>query len=410
MATVAIVGGGFGGLACAQALAGSKHRVVLIDKRNYHLFQPLLYQVATAALSPAHIASPLRHILARYDNVEVRLGNVTGIDVPGRKVLIEDEPAVEWDRLVLATGATYSWFGHDDWAEIAPGLKTLTDARTVRAKLLRAFELAEIEPDPDRQRQLTTCVIVGGGPTGVELAGAVAELARWTLKNDFRRIDPRKTRIMLIEAGPRVLAGFPDKLSVYAVGALEALGVTVRTGQAVTAIDNDGVSLGDERIPAATVLWAAGMAASPAAHWLGVPADKAGRLTVNSDLSVPDRPDLYALGDTVVCKGADGSPLPGLAQVAQQQGTFLGRALRRNLTDGTPVPPFRFHNRGNTAVIGRHAAVFDFGWWRFTGRLAWFLWGIIHIVLLIGFENRVIVGTQWIWNYFTRQRGARLID
>jgi NADH:quinone reductase (non-electrogenic) len=410
MATVAIVGGGFGGLACAQALAGSKHRVVLIDKRNYHLFQPLLYQVATAALSPAHIASPLRHVLARYDNVEVRLGNVTGIDVPGRKVLIEDEPAVDWDRLVLATGATYSWFGHDDWAEIAPGLKTLTDARTVRAKLLRAFELAEIEPDPDRQRQLTTCVIVGGGPTGVELAGAVAELARWTLKNDFRRIDPRRTRILLIEAGPRVLAGFPDKLSVYAVRALEALGVTVRTGQAVTAIDNDGVSLGNERIPAATVLWAAGMAASPAARWLGVPADKAGRLTVNPDLSVPDRSDVYALGDTVVCKGADGSPLPGLAQVAQQQGTFLGRALRRNLTDGTPMPPFRFHNRGNTAVIGRHAAVFDFGWWRFTGRLAWFLWGIIHIVLLIGFENRVIVGTQWIWNYFTRQRGARLIE
>jgi NADH dehydrogenase len=410
MSTVAIVGGGFGGLACAQALAGSKCRVVLIDKRNYHLFQPLLYQVATAALSPAHIASPLRHILARYDNVEVRLGTVTGIDLEERRVLIEDEPPVAWDRLVIATGASYSWFGHDEWAEIAPGLKTLADARTVRAKLLRAFELAEIEPDPERRRRLMTCVIVGGGPTGVEMAGAVAELARWTLKNDFRRIDPRATRILLVEAGPRILAGFPDKLSAYAVRALESLGVTVRTGQAVTAIDEQGVSLGDERIPAATVLWAAGMAASPAARWLGVPADKAGRISVAADLSVPGRPGVYALGDTVVCRGLDGAPLPGLAQVAQQQGRHLGRALARNLSDGTPVPPFRFHNRGNTAVIGRHAAVFDFGWWRITGHLAWLMWGIIHIVLLVGFENRVIVTTQWIWNYFTRERGARLIE
>lgn len=407
---VAIVGGGFGGLACAQALAGSPHRVVLIDRRNYHLFQPLLYQVATAALSPAHIASPLRHILARYDNVEVRLGSATGIDLAERRVLMEDQPPVAWDRLVLATGASYSWFGHDDWAAVAPGLKTLADARTVRAKLLRAFERAEIEVDPDRRRQLMTCVIVGGGPTGVELAGAVAELTRWTLKNDFRRIDPRATRILLIEAGPRVLSGFPDNLSAYAVRALEGLGVTVRTGEAVTAVDAESVCVGTERIPAGTVLWAAGMAASPAARWLDIAADKAGRIPVAPDLSVPGLAGVYALGDTVSSAGADGKPLPGLAQVAQQQGRHLGRALVRHLSDGTPVPPFSFHNRGNTAVIGRHAAVFDFGWWRFTGRAAWLLWGIIHIVLLVGFENRLIVTTQWIWNYFTRERGARLIE
>jgi NADH dehydrogenase len=255
-----------------------------------------------------------------------------------------------------------------------------------------------------------TCVIVGGGPTGVELAGAVAELARWTLKNDFRRIDPRHTRILLVEAGPRILAGFPEELSTYAARALEGLGVAIRTGRPVTAIDADGVSLGDERVPAATVLWAAGMAASPASRWLGVPADKAGRLTVSADLSVPGLPGVFAVGDTVVCAGPDGKALPGLAQVAQQQGRHLGRALRRNLADGTPLPPFHFHNRGNTAVIGRHAAVFDFGWWRFTGRLAWLMWGIIHIVLLIGFENRMIVSTQWLWNYFTRERGARLIE
>ena len=410
MADVAILGGGFGGLACAKALGNTPHRVVLIDQRNYHLFQPLLYQVATAALSPADVAAPLRHVLRRCRNVEVRWGEATGIDLPQRRVLIKDQEPVSWDRLVVATGATYSWFGHPEWAALAPGLKTLSDARAIRARLLGAFERAEIEADPDLQHRFMTCVIVGGGPTGVEMAGAVVELARWTLRHDFRRIDPRRARIILLEAGPRILAGFPESLSRYAERALTQLGVEVRTGQPVAAIDDDGVVVGDERVPAAVVLWAAGMSASPAGRWLGVETDKAGRIPVGADLSVRGVPAVYALGDTAAARREDGGPLPALAQVAAQQGRHLGRALARNLSDGTPIPAFRFHNRGNTAVIGRHAAVFDFGWMRFTGRAAWFLWGLIHIFLLVGFENRLVVSTLWIWNYLTGERGARLIE
>lgn len=410
MSVVVILGGGFGGLACAKALGGTPHKVVLIDQRNYHLFQPLLYQVATAALSPADVAAPLRHILARYPNVEVLWGEATGVDVRQRLVLIKDQPPVSWDRLVIATGATYSWFGHPEWAEVAPGLKTLREARAIRAKLLGAFERAELEPDAERQRQLMTCAIVGGGPTGVEMAGAVVELARWTLRKDFRRIDPRHARILLLEAGPRILAGFPESLSRYAERVLRQLGVEVHTGRPVTAIDGTGLNVGDERIPASVVLWAAGMAASPAGRWLDVATDKSGRIRVGPDLSVPDRPDVYALGDTALTRGEGDAPLPALAQVAQQQGKHLGLALARQLSDGTPVPPFRFHNRGNTAVIGRHAAVFDFGWATFTGHAAWFLWGLIHIILLVGFENRLVVSILWLWNYFTGERGARLIE
>lgn len=410
MSVVVILGGGFGGLACAKALGGTPHKVVLIDQRNYHLFQPLLYQVATAALSPADVAAPLRHILARYPNVEVLWGEATGVDVRQRLVLIKDQPPVSWDRLVIATGATYSWFGHPEWAAVAPGLKTLREARAIRAKLLGAFERAELEPDAERQRQLMTCAIVGGGPTGVEMAGAVVELARWTLRKDFRRIDPRHARILLLEAGPRILAGFPESLSRYAERVLRQLGVEVHTGRPVTAIDGTGLNLGGERIPASVVLWAAGMAASPAGRWLDVATDKAGRIRVGPDLSVPDRPDVYALGDTALTRGEGDAPLPALAQVAQQQGKHLGLALARQLSDGTPVPPFRFHNRGNTAVIGRHAAVFDFGWATFTGHAAWFLWGLIHIILLVGFENRLVVSILWLWNYFTGERGARLIE
>ena len=410
MSVVAILGGGFGGLACATALGNTPHRVVLIDQRNYHLFQPLLYQVATAALSPADVAAPLRHILARCRNVEVLWGEATGIDAARRQVLIKGQPPVGWDRLVIATGATYSWFGHPEWAAVAPGLKTLSEARSIRAKLLGAFERAELEPDPERQRQLMTCAIVGGGPTGVEMAGAVAELARWTLRRDFRHIDPRRARIVLLEAGPRVLSGFPERLSRYAERVLRELGVEVRTGQPVTAIDETGLNIGDERIPASVILWAAGMAASPAGQWLGVEIDKAGRIRVAADLSVPGLDGVYALGDTALAQREDGTPLPALAQVAQQQGKHLGQALARQLEHGTPVPPFRFHNRGNTAVIGRHAAVFDFGWATFTGHAAWFLWGLIHIILLVGFENRLVVSTLWIWNYFTGERGARLIE
>jgi NADH dehydrogenase len=410
MSEVAIVGGGFGGLACAKALGGTPHKVVLIDQRNYHLFQPLLYQVATAALSPGDIAVPLRHVVARQRNIEVLWGEVTGLDLRQRRVLIKDQPPVSWDRLVIATGATYSWFNHPEWADVAPGLKTLREARAIRAKLLGAFERAERETDPARQRQLMTCAIVGGGPTGVEMAGAVAELARWTLRHDFRRIDPRHARILLLEAGPRILSGFPENLSRYAERVLRQLGVEVHTGRPVTAIDDSGLTVGEERIPASVVLWAAGMAASPAGRWLGVETDKAGRIRVAPDLSVPGLPGVYALGDTALTPGEGGMPLPALAQVAQQQGKHLGQGLARELADGTPVPPFHFHNRGNTAVIGRHAAVFDFGWTTFTGHVAWLLWGLIHIILLVGFENRMVVGTLWIWNYFTRERGSRLIE
>ena len=407
-ATVAILGGGFGGLACAQALGGSAHRVVLIDRRNYHLFQPLLYQVATAALSPGDIAAPLRHILSGYANVEVRLGEATGVDLAAGLLLIEGQPPLAWDRLVLATGAAYSWFGHDDWAAAAPGLKTLADARAIRAKLLGAFERAEIEPDPERRRQLMTSVVVGGGPTGVELAGAVVELARWTLRNDFRRIDPGSAEVVLVEAGPRLLPAFPERLSQYAVRELRKLGVTVLTGRAVTAVDARGVDLGQDRLPAGTVLWAAGVAASPAGRWLGTETDRAGRAPVASDLSVPGLEGVYVLGDLALAVDARGRALPGLAQVAQQQGRHLGRALARDVW-GKP-PPFRFRDRGNTAVIGRHAAVFDFGRFQMTGRLAWLLWGLVHVYLLVGFQNRLSVASQWVWNYLTRERGARLID
>ena len=407
-ATVVILGGGFGGLACAQGLAGSPHRVVLVDRRNYHLFQPLLYQVATAALSPGDIAAPLRHVLSRYPNVEVRLGEATGVDLAAHLLLIKDQPPLAWDRLVLATGAAYSWFGHDDWAAAAPGMKTLADARAVRAKLLSAFEQAEIEPDPERRRSLMTCVIVGGGPTGVEMAGAVTELLRWTLRDDFRRIDPTSASVLLVEAGPRLLPAFPESLSAYALRQLERMGVKVLTGRAVTAVDADGVNLGEQRIAAATVLWAAGVAASPAGRWLGVETDRAGRLPVAPDLSVPGLEGVYVLGDLALTMDEYGRPLPGLAQVAQQQGHYLGRVLAGDLS--VKPPPFRFHDRGNTAVIGRHASVFDFGRFQLTGRPAWLLWGLVHVYLLVGFQNRLSVAVQWVWNYLTRERGARLID
>ena len=408
--TVVIVGGGFGGLACAQALNGAPCRVVLVDKRNHHLFQPLLYQVATAALSPAEIASPLRHVLARCRNVEVRLGEVTGVDLAGRTLTFEGQPPLPFDRLVLATGGAYSWFGRDDWMARAPGLKTLSDARAVRRRLLSAFEQAEVEPDAAVRRRLMTFVIVGGGPTGVEMAGAVAELANWTLRKDFRHIDPRDAQVILLEAGPRLLAGFPERLSAYALRALERLGVEVRLGCAVTDVDDAGVRVGEARIEADAVLWAAGIAAAPGGGWLGVQLDRASRVPVAPDLSVPGLEGVYALGDATVLAGESGRPLPALAQVAQQQGYHLGRGLKRQLRTGAPLRPFRFRNRGNTAVIGRHAAVFDFGGLQFTGRTAWMLWSLVHVYLLVGFSNRLMVSLQWVWSYFTGERGARLID
>jgi len=406
---VVIVGAGFGGLACAKELGGAPVRVTIIDRRNYHLFVPLLYQVATAALSPADIARPIRRIVGRYRNIEVVLGEVVGVDTAARNVRLADGGTIPYDRLVIATGSEYSYFAHPEWARLAPGPRTMEDARDIRARILTAFERAEVSTDPAEQDALMTIVVVGGGPTGVEMAGSVAELARHALARDFRRVDPRRARIILVEAGPRILPTFPASLSDYARAAITQLGVTVITGQPVDAIDEHGVTIGDKHIPAATVVWGAGIKAMPAGKWLGVELDRAGRIPVAPDLSVLGVPNVYALGDMALAQAEDGTPLPALAQVAKQQGQHLGRALKANLRDGKPMPAFHFHNRGNTAIVGRHAAVFDFGWMQLKGRIAWFLWALIHIALLVGFDNRLRVTLQWAWLYVTYERGARLI-
>jgi NADH dehydrogenase len=406
---IVIVGAGFGGLACAQALGGKPVRVTIVDRRNYHLFVPLLYQVATAALSPADIARPIRRILGRYKNIEVVLGTVTRIDTVARRVRLGNGSELAYDKLVVATGSDYSYFGHPEWAEFAPGPRSLEDARRIRARLLTAFERAESSGDPVEQDALMTTLIVGGGPTGVEMAGSVAELVRHALVRDFRVIDPRRAKIILIEAGPRILASFPEKLSDYAKAALEKLGVTVVLKESVESIDDKGVVVAGRRINAGTVIWGAGVMASPVAAWLGAPLDRAGRVPLNPDLSVKGVADVYALGDMASTPTEQGAPLPALAQVAAQQGYYLGRALAKHLTDGKPMAPFKFHNRGNTAIVGRNAAVFDFGWAQLKGRFAWLMWAIIHVYLLVGFDNRLRVTLQWLWAYITYERGARLI-
>lgn len=407
---VVIVGAGFGGLPCAKRLGGAPFRVTVIDRRNYHLFVPLLYQVATAALSPADIAQPIRRLLGGYRNIDVVLGDVTGVDIAGRRVLIGDERALDYDRLIISTGSTYSYFGHSEWARAAPGPKNLEDARTIRARLLLAFEKAEISTDPAEQAALLTTIIVGGGPTGVEMAGAVAELTRHSLKRDFRHIDTTRARILLVEAGPRVLGAFPPELADYAKRALEGLGVTVLTDQRVEDIRPGQVTIGGRIERAGCIIWGAGVQASSAAAWLGVKPDRSGRIEVGPDLAVPGLDGVYVIGDTASSLDAEGKPLPALAQVANQQGLYLGRHLRRLLVDGTPMPPFRFHSRGNTAVIGRNAAVFEIGRWKLKGFLGWVLWALVHIYLLAGFEKRFLVATQWLWRYVTYQSGARLIS
>jgi NADH dehydrogenase len=404
---VVILGGGFGGLACAQALGRSDVPVTLIDKRNHNLFQPLLYQVATAALSPADIAEPIRKILRKETNITVVMGEVAHVDAVHRAVHLADGGIYPFDRLVIATGARSSYFGHDEWAMHAVGLKTIEDARAIRARLLMAFERAEICADATLREALMTTVVVGGGPTGVEMAGAVAELTRWTLARDFRNIDPSRARVVLIEAGPRLLPAFPAALSQYAAAKLADLGVAVRTNASVQEITADGVRIGEEFIAAGTVVWGAGARASPAATWLGIEG-RGGRIPVDAGLEVEGYPGIFALGDTALCVGEDGQPLPALAQVAKQQGAYLGRKLRN--WNAAHHEPFKFHNRGNTAVIGRNAAVFDFGRARMKGRLAWLLWALVHVYLLVSFEKRVLVSIQWLWKYVTHSRGARLIS
>jgi NADH dehydrogenase len=404
---VVVLGGGFAGLWATRALANSPVRITLIDRHNHHLFQPLLYQVATAGLSSPDIAAPLRHILRKQTNVEVRLAEVLAIEPQQKLVRVDDGSTLIFDYLLVATGATHAYFGHDEWARYAPGLKTLDDALQLRRHLLLAFERAEAETDPGRRAAWLNFAIVGGGPTGVELAGTLAEIARHTLKNEFRNIDPSEARVRLIEAGPRVLSSFPESLSEKARQQLSKLGVEVSTGTPVTDINGDGYRLGDEFVAAKTVVWAAGVAASPLAKSLSVPLDRAGRVMVQPDLSVPSHPDLFVAGDLAAIT-SDGKPVPGVAPAAKQMGRHVAEAIRARLA-GTAVEPFHYKDYGNLATIGRMAAVVDFGRLKFSGVLAWWFWLAAHVFFLIGFRNRIVVLLNWAWAYWSYQRGARII-
>jgi len=409
---VVIVGGGFGGLAAAKALARAPVDVVLVDRTNHHLFQPLLYQVATAGLAPGDIASPIRQILSAQRNATVVMGEALGVDSEARRLQVllpaAGEVGFDYDYLVLATGVTHSYFGHDEFAPFAPGLKTLEQATTVRGAILAAFESAEALDDPEARRELMTVVLIGAGPTGVEMAGAIAELARATLARDFRRVDPASARILLVEAGPRILPSFDAALAARAQARLERMGVEIRLGQPVAAIDERGVEVGGERIAAGVVLWSAGVKPSPAAAWLGAATDRAGRVQVEPDLSVPGRPEVFVVGD-VAARLQDGVPLPGVAQVALQGGRYVGRLIARRVAGEAAPPPFRYRDKGNLAVVGRNFAVLERGRLRLAGWLAWALWATLHIAYLAQFNNRLLVFTQWVWSYFTWQRGSRLI-
>jgi NADH:ubiquinone reductase (H+-translocating) len=401
-----ILGGGFGGLHCARQLRKAPVAVTLIDRSNFHLFQPLLYQVATASLSPGDIATPLRHVLKRQRNAEVWMGEAVDIDVEARAVRLADG-RLPYDYLVVATGATHAYFGHDEWARLAPGLKTVDDAIELRRRFLLAFEAAEREADPGARRRLLTFVVVGAGPTGVELAGAMAEIARKVMPRDFRAIDTASARILLLEGTSRVLPGYPEKLSAKARGQLERLGVEVRTDAMVTRIEPDTVHVGEERIEAGSVFWAAGVAASPLGGRLGAPLDRAGRVLVETDLSVPGHPEVFVVGD-LACVEYDEGQVPGVAQGAIQGGRHAARQIRRDLA-GKPRTPFRYRDKGNLATIGRAAAVADLGRVKLSGFPAWFVWAFIHILYLIGFRNRLVVMIQWAWAYLMYQRGVRLI-
>lgn len=408
---VVIVGAGFGGLAAARALARTDAEVTVIDRRNYHLFQPLLYQVATAALSPADIAWPVRGLLGKQRNARVELGRVVGVDRRARQVLLASGRRVPYDYLVLATGARHAYFGHDDWAGVAPGLKKIDDATLIRQRVLLAFERAELESDRRRQRALLTFVVIGAGPTGVEMAGAIAELAHTALACDFRHVDTASTRVVLVEAGSRVLPSFSKSLSRRAMKSLESLGVHVLLGLPVTQCDGEGVAVGGMRIAARTVVWAAGVAASPAAGWLGVEADRNGRVMVSKDLSVDGDPNVFAIGDTALALDSKGEPFPAIAPTAKQMGAYVGRLIARRI-DGKDTgadPEFRYRDYGNLAAIGRKAAVAQIGRFKLWGFPAWLLWAMAHVYFLIGARNRIVVGLNWAWNYVTLERGARLI-
>jgi NADH dehydrogenase len=406
---VVIVGAGFGGLEVAHRLARAPVRITVIDQRNHHLFQPLLYQVATASLATSEIAWPVRQLLRKRKEVTTLLAVVTGIDSGDGKVLLEDGGVVAYDTLVLATGARHAYFGHDEWESDAPGLKTLEDATTIRRRILLSFERAERETDPERRAALLTFVIVGGGPTGVELAGTIAELAHENLREDFRNIDTRKARIVLIEAGPRVLPSFTEDLSTYAHAALERLGVEIELGRPVRECNDNGVVFDGRKLSAKVILWAAGVRASSAADWLGVPADHANRIKVEPDLSTPGYPEIFAIGDTATIDGWHGKPVPGIAPAAKQQGRHVATTIKKRLRGDASPRPFRYKHSGSLATIGKRSAIIDFGWIRIRGWIAWWIWGLAHIYFLIGVRNRLAVALNWLWIYASGDRSARLI-
>ena len=405
---VVIIGGGFGGLEAARTLRQANADITVVDRQNHHCFQPLLYQVATAALSPADVAWPIRHILRSQQNATVLMADVSGIDAQQKRVHT-DGGDLSYDYLVIATGAMHSYFGHDEWSEVAPGLKRIEDATRIRRHILIAFEQAEIMSDPDEQRRLLTFVIVGGGATGVEMAGAIAEIARQTLAADFRRIDPRSARIVLIEAGPRLLPAFLPAQSDYVRDTLTRAGVTVMTDTMVTKCDAGGVDLNSGRLDASTLIWAAGVVASPAARWLGAEADRAGRVKVSRDLSVPGHPDIFVIGDTAAATDSKGKPVPGIANAAKQMGKYVGRLIAARIAGRSSTEPFSYMHLGDLATIGRHSAVVRLGALRLRGFIGWLFWSVVHIYFLIGLRNRFIVAFSWLWSYLTFQRGARLI-
>lgn len=409
---VVIVGGGFGGLAAAKALKNAPVQIILLDRTNHHLFQPLLYQVAISVLTPGQIASPIRGILRNQKNATIILGEVTGVDKDQRCIFVNSADRegvpVPYDYLVLATGASHSYFGHDEYEKFAPGLKGLADAVAIRNKILSAFEQAETEEDPRLHQNLLTFVLVGAGPTGVEMASAIATLVRSTVKSEFRRIDPSMARILLLDRGNRVLGTFSDELSAAAKRRLEGLGVEVRLGQGVDQIDNEGVIVAGERIPSKTVIWTAGVAPSPAGKWLGVETDRAGRVRIRGDLTVPGHPEIMVVGDTASLD-QDGKPLPGVAQVAIQQGRYAGRLIRIQIKGSSPPRPFRYFDKGSMAVVGKGFAILQTGKVHLSGFLAWFAWAGVHLEFLATSSLRVSVFVQWVWTYLTGQRGSRLI-
>ncbi len=406
---VLIVGAGFGGLSVAQGLAGADVDITIVDQRNHHLFQPLLYQVATASLATSEIAWPIRHLLRRRREVTTLLGAVSGVDTQNRRVQLEDGGVLSYDTLVLATGARHAYFGHDEWEPHAPGLKTLEDATSIRRRILLSFERAERETDPERRAALLTFVIVGGGPTGVELAGTIVELAHQNLPREFRRIDTRRARVVLIEAGPRILPSFAEDLSAYAHASLQRLGVEIQLNQPVRECSGEGVIYGDRRLAAKVILWAAGVRASAAAAWVGLAADNAGRARVATDLTAPGHPEVFIIGDTATIDAWHGKPVPGIAPAAKQQGAHVARTIRMRLRGEQTPQTFRYVHSGNLATIGRRAAVIDFGWIKVRGGLAWWLWGLAHIYFLIGVRNRLAVALSWLWIHTTGTRNACLI-